>query len=108
MKMAGYSANKYLKIMKTTKNDVFLNTIMTNISLYDVQEADLRMEVASILHRAMEDKGLSITDMSRIMGFKDSEVSLWLSGTIDIPTEVICGFEKVIGEELQLPEAMYA
>lgn len=108
MKMAGYSANKYSIIMKTTKNDVFLNTIMANISLYDVQEADLRMEVASILHGAMEGKGLSITDMSRIMGCNDSEVSLWLSGTVDVPAEVICGFEKAIGEELQLPEAMYA
>lgn len=106
--MAGYSANKYSKIMKTTKNDRFLNTIMTNISLYDVQEADLRMEVASILHAAMKKNGLSLSDISRMMECDDCEVSLWLSGTVDVPTEVIYGFEKAIGEEIQLPEAMYA
>lgn len=108
MMMEISSVNKQLMIMKTTKNDDFFNSLMEDISLRDVQNVEIRMEVASAIYNAMSDSKIDSCKLADILNVSLDDVLLWLSGTIDIPVEKLCSIERAIGKELSLPASMYA
>lgn len=94
--------------MRTTKQDEFMNFLMEGITLRQVHEAELRMEVATCIYDAISQCGYTTRMMADKLGVTEDEFALMLSGTEDISPESLCDIERLLGVDLKLPSAMYA
>lgn len=93
--------------MKTTKKDESINVLMEGITLLNVHETEMRMEIAACLYDTIIKCGLTPHSFASRLGISDEMIDLWLSGTIDIPAESLCEAENALGTEIKFPSAMY-
>lgn len=94
--------------MKTTNKDEYINALMQGISLMDVRETEIRMEIAACLYDAIIKCGSTPKCLASALGVSDNTMDLWLSGTTDIPSEYLCEAEKVLHVEINFPSTIYA
>lgn len=94
--------------MKTTNKDESINALMQSISLMDVRETEVRMEIAACLYDAIVKCGLTPEVLASRLGVSACTMDLWLSGTADIPSEYLCEAEKALHVEIDFPSTIYA
>ncbi len=93
--------------MKTTKKDKNINALMEGITLINVQETEMRMEIAACLYDAIIKCGMTPHSFASRLGISNEIIDLWLSGTIDIPTESLYEAESALNTDIKFPSSIY-
>ena len=73
----------------------------------NVQETEMRMEIAACLYDTIIKCGMTPHSFASKLGISAEMIDLWLSGTIDIPTESLYEAENALNTEIKFPSAMY-
>ena len=82
--------------MKSTTNDYFWDSFMSEVDEKEYKRAEKKMEVAALIYSTIQAKGMSQKEFAKLMGKKPSEISKWLSGTHNLTLDTISDIEDVL------------
>lgn len=88
-----------MKTARKVSSDI-LRQLDSNTTSHEYEKIVYKMNLASKIADAMEQKNLSKKDFAKVMGKSPSEITRWLSGKHNFTTETLFDISSVLEVEL--------
>lgn len=83
--------------MKTNK---IMNDIRQTTPPETKMQVDFAVAISNCIYDILEERGMSVKDLAKLMNKNESEVNLWLSGTYNLRLSDLSYISNVLNEDV--------